>query len=197
MIESIGVEIMGLSPDLARGSAIAANRQGSLVIEDSIVRLDVTTLVKTATPYDFNTSVNRSTLFGAAHLSSISQIEDTIVMGGIQVENMEKDQSGNPKTEKVVLRYSYAAETNLPATQVEFCRFGPQFQPLFTSTHPAHPGYAQLRVACLKEIRNGASNGAEMGAFNSQQVDRREANLMRMLPDFLPVGQNLGIFTVT
>ena len=47
------------------------------------------------------------------------------------------------------------------------------------------------------QTRDLASNGAEMGVFNSLQVDRREANIMRMLPDYLPLGQNLGIFNVT
>ena len=197
MIESICVKITGLSPDLAYGFAPAANRQGSLGIEDSIARLDVTTLVNALTPYDFLASINRSTIFGAAHLSSISQISDAIVMGGIQVENKGKDQNGNPAAQPVVLRYSHAAETNLPETAFEYCVIGRQIQPLFTSTHPTHAGYAQLRSACPKQIGNGASNGAEMGAFNSLQVDRREANLMRMLPDYLPLGQNLGIFNVT
>ena len=194
MIELICVKITGFSPDLAYGSAPDANRQGSLVVEDSIVRLDVTALVNALAPYDFKASVHRSTIFGSVQLSSVSQISDTIVMGCILVENKGKGQDGNPAAQPVVLRYSYAAETNLPKKALEYCVIGRQIQPLFTSTHATYAGYAQLRGACPKQISNGASNGAEMGAFNSMQVDRREANLMRMLPDYLPLGQNLGNF---
>ncbi len=197
MIESICVKITGVSPDLGYGPAPVANRQGSVEIEDSIVRLDVTALVNAGGTYDFKASVHRSTIFGAAHFASVSQIDDSIVMGGILVEDKGKSQDKNSKSQPVLLRYSYAAETNLPETTFEYCVIGRKIQPLFTSTHPTHAGYAQLRGACPKQISNGASNGAEMGVFNSLQVDRREANLMRMLPDYLPLGQNLGIFNVT
>ena len=117
-------------------------------------------------------------------------------MKGMHVE-LENDQPNAPKKEQFVMRYSYAAETNLKEAMREQCVISPRLQPIFTSTKPTHPGYAQLRTICPKEIRYGASNGAEMGVFNSMQVNLREANLERMLSDYLPLGRYLGIFTVT
>ena len=104
---------------------------------------------------------------------------------------------GKMEHDQVVMQYSYAAQMNLPESNRAYCVTGPQTQPLFTSAQPTHPGYAQLRVTCPKEIRNGASNGAEMGVFNALQVNRREANLNRILPDYLPLEQKIGLFTVT
>ena len=110
-------------------------------------------------------------------------------MGRLSVEKLEENQ--------VVMQYSYAAETDLLQTNRAYCLTGSQIQPIFTSTQPTHPGYAQLRVACPTQIRHGASNGAEMGVFNSRQDNRREANLKHMLPDYLPLGLKIGLFKVT
>jgi hypothetical protein len=167
----------------------SVDRKGSLLIEDSLVRGGVSTKQSGDHKDSFVTGIYRSTIFGDAELLNISQIKDSILMGRLTVEKIEMEQ--------VVMQYSYVAGTDLPETNRAYCIIGSQVQPVFTSTQPTHPGYAQLRVACPQQIRNGASNGAEMGAFNSLQENRREANLKLILPDYLPLGQKIGLFKVT
>jgi hypothetical protein len=65
---------------------------------------------------------------------------------------------------------------------------GSRIRPRFTSLTFGHPGYAQLAAACPREILAGASNGAEMGAFNIIDDIRRRDNLRDMLDEHLPIG---------
>lgn len=58
--------------------------------------------------------------------------------------------------------------------------------PIFTSLDVDHPGYAHLSPKCPKEIRAGASDGAEMGVFHGLNEVQREENLRAVLEDYLP-----------
>ena len=167
----------------------SVDRQGSLLIEDSLVQRGVSTKQSGDQKDRFVTGIYRSTILDDTELDHISQIKDSILMGNLVVEKQEMEQ--------VVMQYTYVAGTNLPETVRAHCVTGSQVQPLFTSARPAHPGYAQLQAACPTQIRNGASNGAEMGVFNTLQENRREANLKQVLPYYLPLGQTIGIFKVT
>lgn len=69
--------------------------------------------------------------------------------------------------------------------------------PTFTSREYAPPGYAQLSQSCALEIRTGAENGSEMGAFNHLNQPQRQASLQASLQEYLPFGMEAGIFYVT
>lgn len=69
--------------------------------------------------------------------------------------------------------------------------------PSFTSTDYGQPAYMQLAESCAPEVLAGASNGAEMGAFNRELHTLREANLRFAMTDFLRVGLEAGIFHST
>jgi hypothetical protein len=68
--------------------------------------------------------------------------------------------------------------------------------PVFTSTGPGQPGYAQLSLTSAPEIRTGAEDGAEMGAFDFLKQPQREDNLRTSLEEFLRFGLEAGIFFV-
>jgi hypothetical protein len=72
-----------------------------------------------------------------------------------------------------------------------------RLQPQFTSTEHGDPGYAQLASGCAAELRTGADDGSEMGAFNSLQQPQREANLTAALDEYLRVGLDAGVFYLT
>jgi hypothetical protein len=69
--------------------------------------------------------------------------------------------------------------------------------PLFTSIDYGDPGYAQLSLACATEIRAGADDGSEMGAFYFLKQPQRDANLRIALLEYLRFGLQAGIFYVT
>ncbi len=69
--------------------------------------------------------------------------------------------------------------------------------PTFTSLTYGQPAYARLARRCAVEIRTGADDGAEMGAFNLVKQPPREANLRLRLREHLRVGLEAGFFYQT
>ncbi|GAB4180475.1 MAG: hypothetical protein Fur006_14640 [Coleofasciculaceae cyanobacterium] len=71
-----------------------------------------------------------------------------------------------------------------------------RLQPSFTSTDYGHPGYGQLSLACPEEIRTGAEDGSEMGAFSYLKQPQRQANLQMSLEEYLRFGLDAGLIYV-
>lgn len=69
--------------------------------------------------------------------------------------------------------------------------------PAFTARRYGLPGYGQLRASAPAEIRTGADDGSEMGAFHSLFAPQRETNLRVRLDEYLRFGLEAGIFYVT
>jgi hypothetical protein len=67
----------------------------------------------------------------------------------------------------------------------------------FTSLRYGNPAFAQIAQVCADEIRTGAEDGSEMGAFCMLQQPQREANLRVALEEYLRFGLEAGIFYVT
>ncbi len=69
--------------------------------------------------------------------------------------------------------------------------------PTFTAEDYGKPGYAQLRITSPVQIRTGAEDGSEMGAFCLLKQPQRETNLRIRLEEYLPFGLVPGIIYVT
>jgi len=69
--------------------------------------------------------------------------------------------------------------------------------PGFTTGRYGLPAYAQLRLASPAEIRTGAEDGSEMGAFCHVKQPQRESNLRLRLDEYLPFGLEAGILFAT
>ena len=70
-------------------------------------------------------------------------------------------------------------------------------RPVFTSLRYGDAGYGQLSAHCAAEIRLGADDGAEMGAFHDLYQPQREANVRTSLDEYLRFGLEAGIFFAT
>jgi hypothetical protein len=77
-----------------------------------------------------------------------------------------------------------------PAIPEEATRVRPQF----TSLHYGDPGYGHLSARCAAEIRAGADDESEMGAFHDLYQPQRETNLRVRLDEYLRFGLEAGIF---
>lgn len=66
-------------------------------------------------------------------------------------------------------------------------------RPRFTSTRYGHPAYCQLACDCAEEIKRGADDESEMGAFHDLHQAQREANLRARLNEYTPAGMEAGI----
>lgn len=69
--------------------------------------------------------------------------------------------------------------------------------PAFTSLRLADPGYGQLRLSAPEQIRAGADDEAEMGAFHDLFQPQRESNIRARLREYLRFGLEAGIFYST
>jgi len=66
-------------------------------------------------------------------------------------------------------------------------------KPQFNSQRYGTPTYCQLADACPEEIKRGADDESEMGAFHDLFQPQREANLLARLEEFTPAGMDVGI----
>jgi hypothetical protein len=69
--------------------------------------------------------------------------------------------------------------------------------PSFTTTRYGQPAYVQLRLGSPVEIRTGAEDGSEMGAYCHVKQPQRESNLRIRLEEYLPFGLEAGILLAT
>ncbi len=69
-----------------------------------------------------------------------------------------------------------------------------RMRPIFNSLRFGDPAYGQLNAHCAKEIKQGADNESEMGAFNNLYQPQRVANLQKKINEYLRFGLEAGIF---
>jgi hypothetical protein len=65
--------------------------------------------------------------------------------------------------------------------------------PRFNSERYGRPDYAQLADLCAEEIKRGAHDESEMGAFHDLYNPQREANLRARLDEHAPAGMDAGV----
>jgi hypothetical protein len=95
----------------------------------------------------------------------------------------------------------FAAETppntNRAAQDAEIASERQRVAPQFTAIRYGAPAYAQLALTCSAEIKRGADDESEMGAFHNLFQPQREANLRARLDEYTPAGMDAGIIFVT
>jgi hypothetical protein len=89
---------------------------------------------------------------------------------------------------------SLASDADLSGDERD--RIVARMRPMFTSLDYGDAGYMQLASACAAELRTGAENGSEMGAFSHLMQPQREANIRVSLGEYLRFGLEAGIFLV-
>jgi hypothetical protein len=72
-----------------------------------------------------------------------------------------------------------------------------RLRPAFTTLRYGAPAYGQLGGFAPKEIRSGAEDESEMGAFHDLFAPQRESNLTIRLQEYLRFGLEAGIFYAT
>ena len=89
------------------------------------------------------------------------------------------------------------AELNAAGRAAIRARIEPWLVPGFTTLRYGAAAYAQLRESCPWQIRAGADDESEMGAFHSLLQPQRETNLRVRLDEYLRFGLEAGIFYAT
>ncbi|MFE9609644.1 hypothetical protein [Streptomyces sp. NPDC006012] len=70
-------------------------------------------------------------------------------------------------------------------------------RPLFAGERYGTPWYGLLSDRCARELRRGADDGAELGAYHDLYRPQREDGLRARLAEYAPAGTDAGIFFVT
>ncbi len=158
------------------------------------------------------TTLERCTLFGPVHIRELALGSETLFTDPVVAV---RRQSGCtrfchvPLGSRVPRRFrcqpdlaleAYAQAQGVPVdglSEQERARVAVRVTPTFTAVRYGEPAYAQLSRTVAEEIRTGAEDGAEMGAFQHLKQPQREANLRTALDEYLRFGLEAGIFYVT
>jgi hypothetical protein len=218
-----------LHPELAALTAVAVTRPRDVVIERSILgpirlpaelhTLRVTDSIvdapagppqrvalaanDTGTQPGPETTVERSTVFGAVHIRELRLGSNAIFVDGaltcdrrqagcVRFSYVDTAISSTPRRYRC--QPDLALENVLPADEA---LVRARVRPVFTSVRYGEPGYAQLAVGGPCEIATGADDGSEMGAFSHLRQPQRVANLRLRLEEYLPFGLEPGLVYVT
>jgi hypothetical protein len=161
-------------------------------------------------------TIYRSTVVGTIKAREIEHIENSLLTGTV---NSNRRQKGCvrftylPPASKTPRRYYCQPERAIQQAIGDAKRENPalsvaaenalasevssRVKPTFTGQHYSQPAYAQLHASTPEEIRGGADDGSELGAFQHLYQLRRETNLRERLDEYLRFGLEAGIFYVT
>jgi hypothetical protein len=173
--------------------ALLVDEGAHVSITDTIVDATGATNIAFAAPSGVQAgggalTIKNSTVIGGVYTRSLDLASNCIFMSPV---NSERKQSG-------CVRFSYLQRTSAvprryhcqPASAADALRVRPQF----TSLRYGDPGYGQLARRTAVEIRAGADDEAEMGAFHQLYQPQRETNLRLRLDEYLRFGLEAGIF---
>ncbi len=174
---------------------------GPITLPDTVTHLRITdSIVSSGKDSDGNLAaitapgaeaeLERSTFFGGVTVRSV-EASDCIFTGVLEAARRQTGCvrfSYLPLESKAPRRYRCRPEDATEAVRV---------RPQFTSRRYGDPGYGQLGQRCAVEIRQGADDEAEMGAFHDLFQPQRETNLRVRLDEYLRFGLEAGIIYVS
>jgi hypothetical protein len=170
------------------------------------------------------TTLERVTVFGQVHVRQIDLASEVVFVHLVTADRRQEGCvrfSYLPAGSQTPRRYRCqpdlalaAREKQLDVTSLppaEFDKIVMRVRPQFTSRRYGEPAYAQLAPLAsphfepqnggneggADEIKTGAEDGSEMGAFCLLQQPQRLANLQIALDEYLRFGLEAGIFFVT
>ncbi|MEU6657783.1 hypothetical protein [Streptomyces sp. NPDC046821] len=131
--------------------------------------------------------VHRSTVIGEVHTHAVRIAENSIFTGKLHVARRGIG----------CMRFSYVPVGSRTPRRYRCLPDAADVRPLFTSERYGTPWYGLLADRCPEEIRRGAEDGAELGAFHDLYRPQREDSLRARLAEYVPAGTDAGIFFVT
>ena len=131
----------------------------------------------------------RTTVIGEVHVHAVEIAENSIFTGRLRVARRGIG----------CLRFCYVPEGSRTPRRHR-CQPADRehgLRPQFTSERYGTPAYGQLAAGCPDEIRRGADDGSELGAFHDLYQPQREDSLRARLAEYTPAGTDAGIIPVT
>jgi hypothetical protein len=174
----------------------------------------------TTNPNGPQATIERSTILGPSYFREFDLCSDTIFTAAVIVEQRVSGclrfsfvPAGSSAPQQYHCQPAYEVATETDAAQRAAQASGAVLPsgweatlaasieewlvPSFESVTYGEPEYCQLRLTAPQQIRTGASDGGEMGAFNYLKQAQRETNLRIRLAEYVPFGRAPGIIYVT
>jgi len=181
---------------------LLADPDASVAIASSLVDATDPSLVAYAAPDGAASggelTVVASTLIGKVNARVLRLVSNSILHARLS----EGDPWARPvdaeRRQEGCVRFSYVPPGSrtprrhrcVPSAPADALRVQPQF----TSERYGAPGYGQLSDRAASEIRTGADDESEMGAFHDLFNPQRETNLNVRLEEYLRFGLEAGVF---
>jgi hypothetical protein len=184
---------------------VYAHPEAEVVLQDSVVDAGAASApayaADAAGEPGAELTVSESTIIGKVHTKLLRLATDSIFFAELGTAPGEtwKAPLIAQRRQEGCLRFSY-----VPVGSVTPRRFHclpddehPAVLPHFSSLRYGDASYAQLRHATDRSIREGASDGSEMGVLHALYQPQRETNLRIRLEEYLRFGLHAGIFYAT
>jgi hypothetical protein len=162
-------------------------------------------------------TAERCTVIGTVWTHAIDRAEDSIFLSLVKVArrqigcmrfcyvppesrtprryNCQPDRAMQAIEEELraIAKRHHAPEPGRAEIELAQKREARRVRPQFNSMRYGTPTYYQLAHSCAIEIKRGASDKSEMGAFHDLYQPQREANLRARLEEYTLAGMNAGI----
>ncbi|HEY0408507.1 MAG TPA: hypothetical protein VGC89_22420 [Pyrinomonadaceae bacterium] len=178
-------------------------------ITNSIIDAGAETSVAYAAPDGLSAGgaleVVNSTVIGRVHTEQMTLASNTIFMAAFKPGESWPAPASAPdapvlaaKLQEGCVRFSYLPPgSRVPRPfhcQPQKPRDAARVRPLFNSLRYGDADYCQLALRAAVEIKQGADDQAEMGAFHDLYQPQRISNLRARLDEYLRFGLEAGIF---
>ncbi|MFB7635742.1 hypothetical protein ACFC0M_32980 [Streptomyces sp. NPDC056149] len=138
-------------------------------------------------------SAHRTTVLGEVHVHAVRIAENSLFTGLVHAARRQVGCvrfSYLPPGSRTPRRYRCQPDLVGPAEAA-------RVRPLLRSERYGTPWYGQLAAGCAEEIRRGAEDGAELGAYHDLYLPQRTDSLRARLAEYTPAGTDAGIVFVT
>jgi hypothetical protein len=145
------------------------------------------------------------TVVGNVHATLLTLVSNSIVWAALSETNQwtsPPSQQSAPlwadRKQQGCVRFSFLPVGSAVPRQFQCVTEAPGSPgPIFVSLRYGHPGYCQLFASTTDQVRRGADDGGEMGAFHFVLAPLRETDLRTRMQEYIPVGLEYGIFYQT
>jgi hypothetical protein len=128
-------------------------------------------------------SLSRVTVLGGADVHSVGLAQDSIITGAL---DCERRQTGS-------VRFCYLGSGSRTPKRTACQSDGARLIPRFDSVQFGRPAYARLAEDTARELKHGAHDEGELGAYHDLWQPLRVADLRTQLRQFTPPGFDIDI----
>jgi hypothetical protein len=145
--------------------------------------------------------IEESTVIGKVHAREFKLVSNSILIARLNSPDTWTAPVISERRQEGCVRFSFVPFESItprryrcqPTTADDATRVRPQFNSLVYGDAT----YCQLSLRCAPEIRTGADDGAEIGAFHDLLQPQRRAHLRLRLDEYLRFGLEAGIIDAT